>query len=340
MKTVISIVGSLVLLLTAIDCAFSQSLIATWDMISAEDTSTGCVFRYCFSADSTVIVVHAGIPSDTAHFSTFEIPPFAVRGIDLGRNGVVGWRGIYQVSSDSSIFQIEGYWYTGLPDASTPNSFSTPSAYARVSGSMIGTWDLVSGPDTTSGRVIRYYFYSDSTVAVHAGIPTDTADCYTFSIPSSGARGIDLGKNGSIGWRGIYQVSSDSLVLQIQGYWYTGLPIAPTLTSFSNASTYSRVVTSINRNKVEIPEDFSLLQNYPNPFNPTTTINYQLPTNSVVALKVYDVLGREMATLVNERQSVGSHSVRFDANNLPSGVYFYRLDAGTYHDTKKLVLLK
>jgi len=90
----------------------------------------------------------------------------------------------------------------------------------------------------------------------------------------------------------------------------------------------------------ELPKKFSLDQNFPNPFNPSTIIGYQLPANTIVTMKVYDVLGREVKMLVNERQSAGSHSVRFSAANLPSGVYFYRLDAGTYHDTKKLLLLK
>ncbi len=85
---------------------------------------------------------------------------------------------------------------------------------------------------------------------------------------------------------------------------------------------------------------YLLEQNYPNPFNPTTVISYQLPTNTLVALKVFDILGREVKTLVDERQSTGSHSVRFNATNLPSGVYFYRLEAGTYRDTEKMLLLK
>lgn len=90
----------------------------------------------------------------------------------------------------------------------------------------------------------------------------------------------------------------------------------------------------------DLPSAFVLDQNYPNPFNPTTVISYQLPTNCLVMLMVYDVLGREVETLVNEREDVGSHSVTFDASKLPSGVYFYRLQAGTYNDTKKLLLLK
>lgn len=98
------------------------------------------------------------------------------------------------------------------------------------------------------------------------------------------------------------------------------------------------------------PKTFSLLQNYPNPFNPATTIRYELSANSFVTLKVYDVLGREVATLVNERQSAGSHSVVFsavggsasggNAGNLPSGMYIYKLEAGTYSATRKLLLLK
>ncbi len=98
--------------------------------------------------------------------------------------------------------------------------------------------------------------------------------------------------------------------------------------------------TFVQSNSSSVPNKFELMQNYPNPFNPSTVINYQLPVNSFVTLKVYDVLGREVKMLVNERENVGSHSVTFNASNLPSGVYFYRLQAGTYSETKKLLLLK
>ncbi|MBN1559478.1 T9SS type A sorting domain-containing protein [candidate division KSB1 bacterium] len=87
-------------------------------------------------------------------------------------------------------------------------------------------------------------------------------------------------------------------------------------------------------------QSYKLYQNYPNPFNPSTCIDYQLPANEFVTLKVLDVLGKEVETLVNEQQNAGHYSVQFNASTLPSGVYFYRIEAGTYHDTKKLLLFK
>lgn len=102
----------------------------------------------------------------------------------------------------------------------------------------------------------------------------------------------------------------------------------------------SDMPTLVEGNSAGAPTHFNLEQNYPNPFNPTTVISYHLGAVSQVTLKVFDILGREVRTLVDEKRNPGNYSVRFDASKLPSGVYFYRLQAGTYHDTKKLLLLK
>lgn len=103
---------------------------------------------------------------------------------------------------------------------------------------------------------------------------------------------------------------------------------------------YKINLTSVARLPQTRSLTFSLNQNYPNPFNPSTVIGYQLAHETSVTLKVYDALGREVETLVDEGQNAGSHSVTFRATNLPSGVYFYSLQAGVYSDTKKLLLLK
>jgi hypothetical protein len=88
------------------------------------------------------------------------------------------------------------------------------------------------------------------------------------------------------------------------------------------------------------PLSLNLYQNYPNPFNPSTTISYQLAARNHVTLKVFDMLGREVAVLVNRIEEPGDKSVMFDASRLPSGMYFYRLSAGSFVQTKKLLLLK
>jgi len=103
---------------------------------------------------------------------------------------------------------------------------------------------------------------------------------------------------------------------------------------------YQLVNTSITDNNSKTPDQFALSQNYPNPFNPSTVISYQLPTSNNVSLKVYNAIGNEVATLVNERKEAGRYSVKLEASTLPSGIYFYHLHAGRFTETKKLILLK
>jgi Secretion system C-terminal sorting domain len=99
---------------------------------------------------------------------------------------------------------------------------------------------------------------------------------------------------------------------------------------------YSKVVEV----SIKVPEKFALEQNYPNPFNPGTKINFVIPKSSFVNLKVYDVLGNEVATLVEEEKQAGSYEVNFDASQLSSGVYFCKLTAGDFIETKKMLLMK
>ena len=109
-----------------------------------------------------------------------------------------------------------------------------------------------------------------------------------------------------------------------------------------NLKLGSGVTTSVRSVSEQVPTAFILNQNYPNPFNPTTTISYQLPNNHYVTLKVYDILGKEVTTLVSEMKEAGNYNVQLSTNSykLSSGIYFYRLTAGNYTATKKLVLMK
>jgi Secretion system C-terminal sorting domain len=179
------------------------------------------------------------------------------------------------------------------------------------------------------------------------GLPSDThVRCFAIDSIGGAANFVFAGTNGkgvfvSIDtgktWSGFNAGMSHTTVLSLiinnntlfaatdRGVWTLALP---------------DVITAVKRKPVGTPNRFSLSQNYPNPFNPTTKIKYQLSVNSFVTLKVYDILGREVARLVNERQNAGDYAVTFNAGSLSSGVYFYRLTAGGSAATKKLMLIK
>ncbi len=104
--------------------------------------------------------------------------------------------------------------------------------------------------------------------------------------------------------------------------------------------TYGSILLDVNKLSNEIPSGFNLEQNFPNPFNPSTIIKFAVPKAAYVSLKVYDQLGKEIAVLVNEKKSAGSYQYIFNANNLSSGIYFYKLESENFLETKKMILMK
>jgi hypothetical protein len=108
-----------------------------------------------------------------------------------------------------------------------------------------------------------------------------------------------------------------------------------------NGITYGdTTIASINKIITEVPDNYSLSQNYPNPFNPTTNIRFKIVKNSFVLIKIYNIVGKEVNSLVNEKLNAGSYSVEWNASQFPSGVYFYQLRAGDFTETKKMMLIK
>jgi len=114
---------------------------------------------------------------------------------------------------------------------------------------------------------------------------------------------------------------------------------ASTSSMGTSSFAYFGIVTGIE-DENEIPKEFSLAQNYPNPFNPSTKISWQLPVSSHVSLTIYDVLGYEVKTLVDEYKPAGNYEVEFNASSLASGIYFYKIQAGSFVETKKMILLR
>ena len=124
-------------------------------------------------------------------------------------------------------------------------------------------------------------------------------------------------------------------------YWHVSSINEDTESIFTDFTGFNTGDQTVAINDInEIPDGFRLFPNYPNPFNPSTHISYYLPEASKVALDVYDVLGRHIQSLVNNEQSSGEHTVTFNAGNISSGIYFYRLSAGSFIEIKQMLLIK
>jgi hypothetical protein len=186
--------------------------------------------------------------------------------------------------------------------------------YVAVTGVTVSpTKDTVAVGDT-----------SQLTATVKPSIATNTAITWTSSNEA------------------IATVSSTGLVTGIEAgkatITVTTQNIGKTATCFVTVVKTTGV--ELPANMRELPHSFMLKQNYPNPFNPSTMISFDLPKKSFVSLKAFDVLGREAASILSEEMSAGSYTRQWNANGLPSGIYFYRLQADNFVDTKKLILLR
>jgi hypothetical protein len=174
------------------------------------------------------------------------------------------------------------------------------------------------------------------------------ADCFYKSNSDSISAGrlIAYYTSDGINSRLIFHLSSELLNNGYSFYYkVTAIDwsLIPIVISKPDSGYYKLVYTpTFVEEENGIPTEFSLSQNYPNPFNPSTNIQYSISSRQFVTLKVFDVLGKEVATLVNEDREVGNYNVEFTMNNvqLSSGIYFYQLKADTFVETKKMILLK
>jgi subtilisin-like proprotein convertase family protein len=181
-----------------------------------------------------------------------------------------------------------------------------------------GTLNLSQGNGSGGANYINTTFDDDATVSITAATPP-----FTGSFKPQNP--LSFFKN---------QVASAPWILKIfdSRSGNTG-----TLVSWC---LIMELKNKVSVNEKNIPVTYELSQNYPNPFNPTTNINYQIPKSNLVTLKVYDVLGKEVTTLVNEKLNAGEYLAIFNGIGLPSGVYFYKLVAGEFTDIKRMVLIK
>lgn len=191
------------------------------------------------------------------------------------------------------------------------------------------SWQSTSGEFSSGAVLISFYQDNNSSliyILMNEGLFYSTNDSIYWKL-FPGSDNLPLITSSSL----LYNKNSISIDYE-NNYTYVGT---------SNGIYRSVTVTAIDESKPHLPiTNYSLAQNYPNPFNSLTIISYQIPKNSFVTLKVYDVLSNEVTTLVNGTKQTGIYEVSFEVANLTSGVYYYRLQAGDFVETKKMLLLK
>jgi hypothetical protein len=236
-----------------------------------------------------------------------------------------GW--IHQITGDPRVYgrcyvsaEGRGILYGEPQDTSSRSDILTTFKYYAASADSLRhpdqtlnvTWSTAKDPRGSALSYVAHYF--------GPGVDTTfTTSDTTASFPA-----------------GNIQASSSYI---LTGQVTNG--IDTTASTNSLAFLTASLLSSAQEKPAEVPGTFALYQNYPNPFNPRTTITYSIPLAGFVTLRIYDIIGREIATLVrNQRQSAGSHEVTFQGDNLSSGAYFYRLQAAGRIQTREMVLLK
>ena len=214
-------------------------------------------------------------------------------------------------------------------------TWSQPSLY-NIGVQSIAT----NGLNVIAGTWEEGLFYSSDNGETWSYTPalyTVPTLLYNNQYVFAGSNGVYHSTNHGRTWTDIGQGLPGYVVLTLavsEEYLYAGMVL--------DVSIWRRPLYEVVPVEIEYlnPEQFWLSQNFPNPFNPTTTIKYSTPTPEFVTLKIYDILGNEVATLVNEEKPAGSYEIDFNAAGLSSGIYFYKLQAGRLIETKKMILLR
>lgn len=235
-------------------------------------------------------------------------------------------------SYGGAVYRSTNYGQTWTPIPCTGNFADVLSLASQSNGYLFA--------GTTAG-VFRTSDNGATWVSADSGLSSvtvrslclDSAQHLFAATPGGVFRSVDLGGEWAQANSGLHDLNVYSLAIAQDGHLFAGTASGQIYRSVGSTNSIRQASAGNTR-------EFALDQNYPDPFNPSTIISYQLPMNTFVTLEVYDMLGRRVTTLVNEKENAGTHSVMFNGSFLSSGVYLYRLQTGTYSETKKFVLLK
>lgn len=264
-------------------------------------TYTNSVF-----VNKTVIVPIYGLSQDTTALRIYRenLPGYRVVGINCA-SMISALGAIHCITKEIGVNEPIFFSHAKLL-----NTLNTASPY-----------EVKSYIKTKSGVAsARVYWRTDTTQSYNSVNMTQTLDTFRASIPAQ-----------SLGTKIYYYISATS---------NSGRTSTKPLTAPSGYIKFAIDNPTSILSNINIPDEYSLSQNFPNPFNPSTKLEFGISNLGFVSLKVYDVLGNEVKTLINENKPAGRYTVTFDGSNLSSGIYFYKLESGSFIETKRMILLK
>ena len=289
-------------------------------MLSAQNLGTSTI--YYSSNNGSNWSVSAGITGGSTRITTFQnhfyvssgSPPFTLK---HSSNFGLNWTSstIWPLGKPLCIQSFSNYVYAGTSKYDTHDSLCG----LCISSDYGNTWTIAG---LTQKNITAIAVSGNNVIA-------GTKDS-----------GIYISTNNGLVWikknEGLTSVNTTNVLYIFNNYVYAGI---------ANQAVWRRPLTEliigVNNSTSLVPTSFALEQNYPNPFNPVTNIRYQIPNDKYVTIKVYNLIGKEIAALVNEKKTPGIYNVNFDANNLSSGIYFYSLYTdGVKINTKRMVLIK
>jgi hypothetical protein len=231
-----------------------------------------------------------------------------------------------------------------------PNDWLTSNEFGGGITNITQTTDAHSGSSAVRGEVVDFFGFPFAPIVVSGddgrGFPISSQQpavhgWYKLTPLGTDSLFIVVGMqhaDSSIGAGGIFYNASQSVYREfVANITYLGPQTPDTCLISAFISTSG---SAVDEHGNLLPDTYVLQQNYPNPFNPSTNIQYAIPGSGLVSLRVYDMLGQEVATLVNEHQEAGSYRVEFNGEDLPSGTYFYRMQAGEFSQARTMVLVK
>ena len=305
----------------------------------------------------------------TNNINSFNFIPNTLYGCAVGNVGTIlktNNSGVWCVGNGTT--QVSYPFFTYFEDSRTDMLFLASELYANgvTPGNIYSIGFQVATVSTQVMNGFNVKFQTTSLTAITGFTNTGwtTAFSGTYTVPGTGLQYIQLNApyfywsgSGNLlveicfnnnSWTANSNVNSSPATNMVYhnhvdlptGDGCVDITTGTVQTTRPNTCFVTQLINGEKNVNNNIPEKFSLSQNYPNPFNPVTKIKYTVPKNSFVTLKVFDIIGREIRTLVNEEKSPGEYIIDFDASNLPSGVYFYKIFSDKFSDVKRMILVK